>query len=168
MDRSKVAYLGNVKAPIETAFYEKNWFKALSRLINTFIRMIPPLRRLVAKSIPNLSRRIQKLYREGNYIEALELSILGLKKCERKNVMYDWYLWAFMSYAIYCAGCLNNTKIMDILISISEKSSQPDEGSSAGYCYCRFSQFKYAQKDYASAIRFAELAKNADSLLKIR
>jgi hypothetical protein len=163
MDRSKVVYLDNVKkTPIETPFYEKNWFKTLSRLINILIKIIPPLRKFVAKSIPNLSRRTQKLYREGKYIEALELSIIGLVKCGRKNEMYNWYWWSFLSYAVYCADCLKSAKIMNLLISISKKSPQPHEGSDAAYCYCRFSHFKYAQEEYDAAIHYADLAKNAD------
>jgi len=162
MDQSKVVYLRNAKAPIETPFCEKAWFKALSRLINAFIGGIPPLRRYVAKSIPYLSGRVPKLYREGKYIEALELSLLGITKCAKNNVMNHWWWWSFMSYAVYCAYNLDNTNIMNRLMTISEKGPEPIEDSKVSYCYCHFSHLKYTQEDYDSAIRFAELANKAD------
>ena len=67
-----------------------------------------------------------------------------------------------MSYAVYCAHKLDNSNIMNRLLSVSEKGPEPFGGSKVSYCYCDFSRFKYAHEDYNSAIRFAELAKTAD------
>ena len=162
MSRSKVVYLNNARAPAEIPFYEKKWFRIFARLASNFIGSIPPLRRYISKTIPYLNGRIPKLYRAGNYIEALDLSLLGLIKCDRSNELDHYWWWSFMSYAVYCADLLDNSKIMNTLIKIAERGFEPLEGRNTAYCFCHFSQFKFAQEDYDSAIRLAELAMKAD------
>ena len=67
-----------------------------------------------------------------------------------------------MSYSVYCAHFLENSKIMSTLIKIAKKGFKPFEGSNVAYCFCHFSHFKFIQDDYDSAIRMAEIAKKAD------
>ena len=141
MDKSKVVYLNNGYAPTETPFYEKHWFKVLGRLVTGFIGSIPPLRRYISKTIPYLHGRIPKLYHEGNYIEALELSILGITKCYKDDEWHHYWWWSFMSYAVYCAQSLENSKIINHLIEIADKGLRPFEGSRVAYCFCTYFLF---------------------------
>lgn len=162
MSKSRVVYLNSAKSPTETPFYEKHWFKILGRLVSNLIGSIPPLRRYISKTLPYLNGRVPKLYRAGNYIEALDLSLLGLIRCDKNNEPDHYWWWSFMSYAVYCAYMVGNGNFMDKLISIAEKGPQPFEGSSVAYCFCNFSHFKFAEEEYDLAIRLAERAKNAD------
>ena len=162
MSRSKVVLLNKFDSPVKVPFYERRWFILFSRIISSAVAKIPPLNKRISKTIPFLNGRIPTLYRVGNYVEALELSISGLKKCDLNDETDHYWWWSFMSYAVYCAFALDNSKIMNSLISIADKGFEPFEGSNVSYCFCHFSHFKYVQGDYDSAIRFAEVAKEAD------
>jgi len=162
MSESKIIYLNNDNKLNETPFYEKQWFKVLGRLLTTIIRRIPPLRRYISKTVPYLNGRVSKLYKEGKYLEAIELSLTGLLRCGTKNEMYHYWWWSYMGYASYCAFCLNNPQIMRKLISISEKGFKPFEGNRVSYCFCRFSNFMFTQRDYKAATMYAERAITAD------
>jgi len=162
MNKSKVVYLNSSKAPVETPFYEKHWFKVFGRLVSVFVGSIPLLSRYVSQTIPFLNGRVPKLYRSGNYVDALDLSLLGLTKCDINDEGDHYRWWSFMSYAVYCAYMLNNANIMTKLMSIAQKGPQPFEGNSVSYCYCNFSQLKFAEEDHDLAITLAERAKIAD------
>jgi len=162
MNKSSVVYLNNFKSPNQVPFYERRWFLLSGRIISAVIAKIPPLNRRISKTIPFLDGRIPTLYHAGKYVEALELSISGLKKCNLNDETDHYYWWSFMSYAVYCAWELNNPNLMTSLVSIAEKGFEPFEGYRVSYCFCKFSRFKFDQKDYDSAFRFAEVAKKAD------
>lgn len=162
MGKSKVVLLKSAQAPVETPFYEKHWFKVFARFVSKFIGSIPPLKRYISKTVPYLNGRVPKVYREGNYVEALDLSLLGLIKCDTNNELDHYWWWSFMGYAVYCVYMLNKPHFMNKLMSIAEKGPQPFEGSSSAYCFCNFSDFKFAEGDYDLAISLAERAKNAD------
>ena len=133
MNKSNIIYLANSAAPAETPFYKKPWFLALSKLIYFFINGIPPLQKYVSKTLPFLNGRIPRLYRNEKYLEALELSLLGLVKCNKNMEMNQYWWWSFLSHAAYCADCLKNTNIMNHLISMSEKVPRSYIGGNAAY-----------------------------------
>ena len=162
MNESSVIYLNNSNSPVEVPFYEKRWFIVFGRLITSVVAKIPPLNRRISNSIPFIYGRIPSLYREGKYVEALELSISGLKLCDLNDETDHSSWWSFLCYAVYCAWALDNSNLMTSLISIAEKGFEPFKGSSVSYCFCNFSHFKFAQEDYNSAINWAEFAKKAD------
>ncbi|MBN1180643.1 MAG: hypothetical protein JXB49_00045 [Bacteroidales bacterium] len=162
MNESKLIYFDKNEIPTEIPFYKKTWFITLSRLINLFVSKIPPLRKYVSNTIPFLNGKIPRIYREGKYIEAIELSLSGLLKCNKNMEENQFYWWSFLSYAVYCADCLKNAKILNVLVSISGKGTQPFTGYNAAYCFCRFSRLKYEQEQYDLAVNFAKLAKEAD------
>ncbi len=162
MSKSKVVFLNNFDSPVQVPFYERRWFILFSRFISSAVAKIPPLAKRISKTIPYLNGWIPTLCRAGNYVEALELSISGLKKCDLNDITDHYWRWSFMSYAVYCAFALDNSKLMNSLISMADNRFEPFEGSNVSYCFCQFSHFKYVQGDYDSAIRLAEVAREAD------
>ena len=123
MDDSKVTILYHKKNEEEVPFYENKWFKLTQKILRP-LTDFPPIKRYISKSKSGLMGRIPKIYKEENYIKALELSVFGISKCKRKSqFMDDFYWWGFLSYAVYCANMLKSKPIMKRLINQYNLSS---------------------------------------------
>ncbi len=132
--------------------------------ISNSIFTAPPLKRYIYKTKSGLMVRIPMVYKDGDYLKALELSVNALKKCNTDNKFIDdFYWWCFLSYAVYCAHMLKNNRIMSKLISISKNGFESCDGHYASYCFCRFSHFMYLNGEYERATDYAEKAMKADS-----
>ena len=163
MDDSKVTILYTKKNEEDVPFYENKWFKLTQKILRPLTNF-PPIKRYISKSKSGLMGRIPRIYKDENYTTALELSVLGLSKCKRKSPFIDqFYWWAFLSYAVYCANMLKSKPIMKKLIKLSDIGFEPMEGHYASYCFSRFSHFMYIEGDYDKAIEFAEKSLNADN-----
>jgi tetratricopeptide (TPR) repeat protein len=162
MNKSKVTYLNISKKPEAKPFYENLWFRIPVRLIATIIYSIPPFKKYLSKTKPFLNGKISKLLKDEKYNEALDLSFVGLEKCDKDNEFDHFWWWAFMNYAVYCAHTLNDDKTMSKLFEMAENGFAPFEGRYYSHCYCYFSHFKYVEGDYELAISLAERAKKAD------
>jgi tetratricopeptide (TPR) repeat protein len=144
-------------------FYEKKWFKIAGRIIKPILNL-KPINKYLSKTKSGLMGRIPRIYKEGNFLEALRLSVEGLSKCKKNNQYIDnYYWWCFLSYSVYCARMLNNNVIMKKLYNISKYEFEPLADSYASYCFCQFSRYMYLEGKYEKAVELAIRAKDTDN-----
>jgi hypothetical protein len=163
MTKSNVTFLQLPPTPYKKEFYEKYWFKFFTKSLNLVLNLFPPLRRYIAKTASGMLGRAFQCLKAENYDEAYQLCSAGLIKFRHKTDSlghYDW--WEFMRYGTNAAEHLEEIDKKEDLISLAEKGIQPFEGFGVAYSYCLFSRWKYQEKDYDSAITFAERAVKAD------
>jgi hypothetical protein len=124
--------------------------------------MIPIPMHLADRTGPLLVT-VSRLLKAAEYGEALALSHQGLQCCgQSKDAKLRSRWWQFLSCAVYTVEMLDRAEEREKLISLAKAYRVQDRGHSVAYCFSHFSRWKYAERDYGTAMTYAEIACDAD------
>jgi hypothetical protein len=163
MNNTKITYLNYKSKPVKKEFYETKWFNHSLKIASLVLEHFPPLKRFIAKTAGGMLGRARQNFKAENFNEGYQICIDGLKIFGDKNDWqgnYDW--WEFMRYAAFAADKLNEKDKKDELLSIANDRIEIFDGFGVADTFCRFSRWKYQQKEFEAAIEFAERALKAD------
>jgi tetratricopeptide (TPR) repeat protein len=163
MAEAKVIYLPRSDRPKKAPTVERLGRTKIRRTLSFLRRMIPIPGHLADRTGPLLVT-VSRLLKAAKYEETLALARESLGRCgpgEDAKLRSRW--WQFLSCAVYSAEMLGRTKEREEFISLAEDCPAREKGHNAAYCFSHFSRWKYAEKDYARAMAYAEMACEADS-----
>jgi tetratricopeptide (TPR) repeat protein len=163
MNTPKITYIDYIAKPVKKEFYETKWFNSLLKITSVVLNHIPPLKRYIAKTASGMIGRAHQNLKAGNFNEAYQICLDGLKKFGDKTDWqgnYDW--WEFMRYGAFAANKLNEIFKKNELLSIANDRNDNFSGFGVADAFCIFSRWKYQQKEYDDAVEFAERALKAD------
>ena len=134
------------------------------RLILSFLRRMIPVPAHLADRTGPLLITVSRLIKAAAYEEALALSHEGIQCCgQSKDAKLRRRWWQFLSCAVYSAEMLARTEEREKLIALAEACPLREKGHSVAYCLSHFSRWRYAERDYGTAIAYADMACEADS-----
>lgn len=142
-----------------------------SRFMITLVRLFarnPTISRYISESMGGLSGRIFRCWEKENYEEASRIAIHALEKYRNKKskllpFMDHHHWWRFMKHGVDSARMIENKEIQGKLVQYANSGIEPFEGFDVAYSYLQFSKWEYQAVNYKEAIKFAEIASEADS-----
>lgn len=163
MDETKVVYLPRGMGTSRPSFMER--FRQTNfRRIFSLLKELLPIPAYLADYTGAFLVTVSRLIEEEKYGEALALSHQGLKRCgESTDARMRSRWWRFLSCAAYCAEMLDDAEEKERLLTQAEGSFLREKGRSVAYCFVYFSRWKYAEYEFAKAMEYAEIAREADT-----
>lgn len=131
------------------------------------LQRIPPIRRWLANSIGGMQQALVRCFQAEDYEKAAKIAIYALKKLRHKTSLlflfsphHHW--WEFMKFAVQSLERCESKEMRDEVIGLAKDGIEPFEGHDVAYSFDRFSRWRYEEKDYDTAVNFAEIASKAD------
>ena len=162
MAEDKVISLPRSGRPRRAPTVERVRRTKIRRILSLLRRMIPIPAYLVDPTGPLLVT-VSRLLKRAAYGEALALSHEGLQRCgQGKDAKLRRRWWQFLSCAVHSTEMLDRGAERENLIALAKAYQARDKGHSVAYCFSHFSRWKYAERDYDTAVAYAEIARDAD------
>ena len=162
MAEDKVIGLPRSDRPKKASISDRPRPTKIRRILSFLKRMIPIPAYLVDPTGPLLVT-VSRLLKGAAYGEALALAHQGLQRCgQSKGPKLRSRWWQFLSCAVHSTEMLDRAAERENLISLAKAYQARDKGHSVAYCFSHFSRWKYAERDYGTAVAYAEIAREAD------
>ncbi len=152
---------------IEHKSIKENWLIKFLLFIIKLAKKIPYIRKKINESEGGLSGAVFRCQADGNYIQATKIAIYALEKFRHKKSRltpgmehHSW--WSFMRHATESAGQTDDSMLKEKLITLAEKGIKPFEGIYVAKSFLEFSRWSYRAEIYDKAIKYAEIAADAD------
>ena len=130
---------------------------------------IPLIKKVASESVGGLFGSIFRCWEHEDYEKATKIAIYALEKYKNKNrkitLLADYYKfiwWSFMRCGVDSAQHIENKELRNKLIEHAKSAIEPYNNYDAAYSYLEFSRWMYQSEQYDAAIRYAEIASNAD------
>lgn len=129
---------------------------------------IPYVKKKLNNSSGGLAGSIFSSWESKDYKRATEISIYALERFRHKKdrlvphmAHHNW--WSFMKHGVDSAKHIEDKDLKDKLVTLASNGIEPFEGYDVAYSYLEFSRWEYQENKYEEAVKYAEVASNADS-----
>lgn len=147
--------------------FKEPWFTKFFVGVFRLLYKIPPFKKYLSGTVGGLSGSIFLCWENKEYEEATKIAIRALEKYRNKKSKilpmtdhHHW--WSFMKYGVDSAKYIKKEELRETLINLAKTGIKPFEGYTVAYSYLEFSRWRYQAEKYEEAIKYAELASQAD------
>jgi len=147
-------------------FKEPRFTKFFIWLIRQFAR-IPYIQNKINNSSGGLSGSIFRCWECNDYTKATNIAIHALERFRHKKDKlcpgmehHNW--WSFMKHGVDSAKRIEDKELKEKLIIFANDGITPFEGYDVAYSYLEFSRWRYRENNYEEAVKYAEVASQAD------
>ena len=129
---------------------------------------IPPFKKAISESAGGLSGHIFRCWDAKEYEKATKVAIYALEKFRHKKSRITPYMdhhhwWSFMKHGVDSAKHIQTEELRNKLIDYANSGIEPYEGYDISYSYLEFSRWMYHRGNYDEAVKYAEIASEADA-----